>query len=81
MNPLTQQSVDLILKRRCRLVRLDPTDFSAHGLRSRFRTQAGQDRIPLIDTMRRSAHKSIQQSAGYYDEQEHAQHMPVRKNL
>jgi integrase len=76
--PLTPQSVNLILKKRCRLAGLDPADFSAHGLRSGFMTQAGRDGIPLVDAMRQSAHKSVQQAAGYYDEQEHAHSMSVR---
>lgn len=69
-NSLTPQSVNLILKNRCRMAGLDPADFSAHGLRSGFVTQAGRDGIPLVDAMRQSAHKSVQQAAGYYDEQE-----------
>jgi integrase len=77
-SPLTPQSVNLILKKRCRLAGLDPADFSAHGLRSGFMTQAGRDGIPLVDAMRQSAHKSVQQAAGYYDEQEHAQSRSVR---
>jgi integrase len=76
--PLTPQSVNLILKKRCRLAGLDPADFSAHGLRSGFMTQAGRDGIPRVDAMRQSAHKSVQQAAGYYDEQEHAQSRSVR---
>ena len=76
--PLTPQSINLILKKRCRLAGLDPVDFSAHGLRSGFMTQAGRDGIPLVDAMRQSAHKSVQQAAGYYDEQEHAQSRSVR---
>jgi integrase len=80
-NQLTPQSVNLILKKRCRMAGLDPADFSAHGLRSGFTTQAGRDDIPLIDARRQSAHKSVQQAAGYYDEQEHAQSMSVRIGL
>jgi integrase len=80
-NPLTPQSVNLILKKRCRMAGLDPADFSAHGLRSGFMTQAGRDGIPLVDAMRQSAHKSVQQAAGYYDEQEHAQSMSVRIDI
>ncbi len=76
--PLTPQSINLILKKRCRLAGLDPADFSAHGLRSGFMTQAGRDGIPLVDAMRQSAHKSVQQAAGYYDEHEHAQSKSVR---
>jgi integrase len=77
-NSLTPQSVNLILKKRCRTAGVDPADFSAHGLRSGFMTQAGRDGIPLMDAMRQSAHKSVQQVAGYYDEQEHAQSLSVR---
>ena len=77
-NPLTPQSVNLILKKRCRMAGLDPAEFSAHGLRSGFMTQAGRDGIPLVDAMRQSAHKSVQQAAGYYDEQEHAQSRSVQ---
>ena len=75
---LTPQSVNLILKKRCRMAGLDAAEFSAHGLRSGFMTQAGRDGIPLVDAMRQSAHKSVQQAAGYYDEQEHAQSLSVR---
>jgi integrase len=60
---LTPQTINLILKKRCRLAGLDPADFSAHGLRSGFMTQAGRDGIPLVDAMRQSAHKSVQQAA------------------
>jgi integrase len=80
-NSLTPQSVNLILKKRCRTAGLDPADFSAHGLRSGFMTQAGRDGIPLVDSMRQSAHNSVQQAAGYYDEQEHAQSLSVRIDI
>jgi integrase len=77
-NALTPQSVNLILKKRCRTAGLDPAEFSAHGLRSGFMTQAGRVGISPVDAMRQSAHKSVQQAAGYYDEQEHAQSRPFR---
>jgi integrase len=80
-NQLTPQSVNLILKKRCRMVGMDPADFSAHGLRSGFMTQAGRDGIPLVDAMRQSAHRSVQQASGYYDEQEHAQSRAVRIDI
>jgi integrase len=76
--PLTPQSINLLLKKRRRLAGLDPADLSAHGLRSGFMTQARQDRILLVDAMKQSAHKSVQQAAGYYDEQEHARSKSVR---
>jgi integrase len=60
---------------------LDPAEFSAHGLRSGFMTQAGRDGIPLVDAMRQSAHRSVQQASGYYDEQEHTQSRAVRIDI
>jgi integrase len=78
---LSPQSVNLIVKKRCERAGLNPTEFSAHGLRSGFMTQAGRDGIPLVDAMRQSAHKSVQQAAGYYDEHEHAQSLSVRVGL
>jgi integrase len=75
---LTAQSVNLILEKRCRMPGLDSAEFSAHGLRKGPMTQAGRDGIPLVGAMRQSAHKSVQQAAGYYDEQEHAQSQSVR---
>ena len=80
-NSLTPQSVNLILKKRCRMAGLDPAEFSAHGLRSGFMTQAARDGIPLVDAMHQSNHKSVQQAAAYYDEQEHAHSMSVRVGL
>ncbi len=61
--PLTPQSVNHILKKRCLLAGLDPTEFSAHRLRSGFMTQAGRGGVPLVDAMRQSTHKSVQQAA------------------
>ena len=77
-NQLTPRLVNLILKKRCRMAGLDPAEFSAHGLRSGFMTQAERDGIPLMDAMRQSAHKSHQRAAGYNDEQDHAHSMSVR---
>jgi integrase len=80
-NSLTPQSVNLILKKRCRMAGLDPAEFSAHGLRSGFMTQAGRDGISLVDAMRQSAHRSVQQASGYYDEQEYTQSRAVRIDI
>jgi hypothetical protein len=65
--------VNLNLKKRFRMVAEELADFSARVLRPGFRTQAGRDGVPLVDAMRQSAHKSIQQAASYNDQQEHAQ--------
>ena len=72
-NSLTPQSVNLMFKKRCRMAGMDPTDLSAHGLRSGLMMQAEREGIPLVDGLRLSAHKSVQQAACYYDELERAQ--------
>ena len=41
---LTPQAVNLIVKRRCVLAGLDPAEFSAHGLRSGYLTEAARAR-------------------------------------
>lgn len=64
---LTGQSVNLILKARCKQAGLDPASFSAHGLRSGFLTEAANRGIPLLEAMEQSRHKSINQAAGYYN--------------
>lgn len=65
---LTPQSVNLIIKNRCAKAGLDPAEFSAHGLRSGYLTEAGRQGIPLPDAMQQSQHKSIQQASSYYND-------------
>ncbi|WP_373696747.1 tyrosine-type recombinase/integrase [Microvirga yunnanensis] len=79
-NSRTPQSVNLILRKRCRMAGVELADFSAHGLRSGFMTRAGRDGIPLVDAMRQSAHRSVQQASGY-DKQEHTQSREVRIDI
>ncbi|MBB5577862.1 integrase [Rhizobium paranaense] len=61
--PLTPQSVNLILKSRCKQAGLDPEAFSAHGLRSGYLTAAADRGIPLQEAMQQSLHKSVTQAA------------------
>ncbi|MFQ6180352.1 site-specific integrase [Sinorhizobium meliloti] len=68
--PLTPQSVNLILKGRCRQAGLDPALFSAHGLRSGYLTEAANRGIPLSEAMQQSLHKSVTQAASYYNNAE-----------
>ncbi|MGH0315143.1 site-specific integrase [Sinorhizobium meliloti] len=68
--PLTSQSVNLILKRRCEQAGLDPALFSAHGLRSGYLTEAANRGIPLPEAMQQSLHKSVTQAASYYNNTE-----------
>jgi integrase len=67
---LTGQGVNLILKRRIKMAGLDPTLYSAHGLRSGFLTEAARQGVPLPEAMAQSQHKSVQQAARYYNDQE-----------
>jgi integrase len=63
---LTDQGVNLILKRRIAMAGLDPVSFSAHGLRSGFLTEAARQGVPLPEAMAQSQHTSVQQAARYY---------------
>jgi integrase len=49
---------------------LDPTLFSAHGLRSGYLTEAANRGIPLPEAMQQSLHKSVSQAASYYNNAE-----------
>jgi len=65
---LTPQSVNTILKERCALAGLDPKDFSAHGLRAGFLTEAANRDIPIQDAMQQSRHRSLAQASSYYND-------------
>lgn len=75
---LDPQSVNAVLKTRCRRADLDPVLFSAHGLRSGFMTEAGRRGVPLPEAMRLSQHRSVQQAARYYNEAELDRGLAVR---
>lgn len=75
---LTPQSVNLILKGRCKQAGLDPTLFSAHGLRSGYLTEAANRGIPLPEAMQQSLHKSVTQAARYYNDTERKQGRAAR---
>ncbi|OCP08438.1 MULTISPECIES: tyrosine-type recombinase/integrase [unclassified Ensifer] len=76
--PLSPQSVNLILKARCQQAGLDPTSFSAHGLRSGYLTEAANRGIPLPEAMQQSLHKSVTQAARYYNDAERKQGRAAR---
>ncbi len=67
---LTPQSVNLVLKSRCKLAGLDVEEFSAHGLRSGYLTEAANRGVPLQEAMQQSLHKSVPQAASYYNNAE-----------
>jgi integrase len=65
---LDPQSVNLILKTRIKAAGLDPSAYSAHGLRSGFLTEAANRGISLPEAMQQSRHKSTAQAASYYND-------------
>lgn len=67
---LTPQSINLIVKRRCVMAGLEPREFSAHGLRSGYLTEAARQGVALPEAMQQSQHRSVQQAASYYNEAE-----------
>jgi integrase len=46
---------------------LEPGEFSAHGLRSGYLTEAANRGIPLPEAMEQSRHRSVQQASSYYN--------------
>ncbi|KAB1115246.1 site-specific integrase, partial [Neorhizobium galegae] len=60
------QSVNAIIKQRAAMAGLDRGEFSAHGLRSGYLTEAANLGIPLPEAMEQSRHRSVQQASSYY---------------
>lgn len=56
---LTAQSVALIIKRRAKLIGLDPSGYSGHSLRSGLATSAGQHGVEERIAMRQTRHRSV----------------------
>lgn len=67
---LSPGGVNHIVKHRLRLAGYDPADYSAHGLRAGYLTQAAKDGVALPEAMRQSQHRSVQQAANYYNDAE-----------
>ncbi|MBY3203484.1 site-specific integrase [Rhizobium laguerreae] len=64
---LDPKAVNDIVKRRVAAAGLEPGEFSAHGLRSGYLTEAANRRIPLLEAMEQSRHRSVQQASSYYN--------------
>ena len=62
---LDPQSINAILKQRAEMAGLDSGEFSAHGLRSGYLTEAANRGIPLPEAMEQSRHRSVQQASSY----------------
>ena len=65
--PLDPKAVNDIVKQRAEMAGLDPGEFSAHGLRSGYLTEAANRGIPLPEAMEQSRHRSVQQASQYYN--------------
>lgn len=66
--PLDPKAINDILKQRVRMAGLEPGEFSAHGLRSGYLTEAANRGIPLPEAMEQSRHRSVQQATSYYND-------------
>jgi integrase len=75
---LDPQSVNAMIKSRCAAAGLDPGEFSAHGLRAGYLTEAARAGVPLPEAMQQSRHRSVQQAARYYNEGEIARGKAAR---
>ncbi|MGO4440970.1 tyrosine-type recombinase/integrase [Rhizobium sp. RAF56] len=64
---LDPKAVNDIVKQRAKMAGLDPDEFSAHGLRSGYLTEAADRGIPLPEAMEQSRHRSVQQASSYYN--------------
>lgn len=60
-------AVNAIVKQRAVMAGLDPGEFSAHGLRSGYLTEAANRGVPLPEAMEQSRHRSVQQASSYYN--------------
>ncbi|NNH65900.1 site-specific integrase [Rhizobium laguerreae] len=64
---LDPQSVNAIIKQRAEMAGLETGEFSAHGIRSGYLTEAANRGIPLPEAMEQSRHRSVQQASSYYN--------------
>ncbi|MEO0566500.1 MAG: tyrosine-type recombinase/integrase [Pseudomonadota bacterium] len=64
--PVSDAMLNDILKSRLALAGLKPKEYSAHGIRSGFMTEARNQGVPLEEAMAHSKHKSYQVASQYY---------------
>ncbi|GFP63726.1 hypothetical protein BCBD1442_30840 [Brucella ceti] len=64
---LEPSAINRIVKQRAQMAGLDAAEFSAHGLRSVYLTEAANSGIPLPEAMEQSRHRSVQQASDYYN--------------
>lgn len=78
---LTPQSINLIVKRRCALAGLEAREFSSHGLRSGYLTEAARRNVSLPEAMQQSLHRSVQQASSYDNDVERSQGRAARLGI
>lgn len=61
------KAINDIVKQRAAMAELEASEFSAHGLRSGYLTEAANRGIPLPEAMEQSRHRSVQQASSYYN--------------
>jgi len=64
---LDPKAINDIVKHRVKMAGLEHGEFSAHGLRSGYLTEAASRGIPLPEAMEQSRHRSVQQASSYYN--------------
>ena len=64
---LEPSAVNAIVKQRAEMAGLEPAEYSAHGLRSGYLTEASNRGVPLPEAMEQSRHRSVQQASSYYN--------------
>src|SRR5690606_18726215 len=67
---MSPAGINYMIKRRLALAGYDEADYSAHGLRAGYLTQAAKDGVALPEAMRQSQHQSMQQASSYYNDAE-----------
>ena len=58
--PITPQSVALVVKAACQAAKLDPAKYSGHSLRAGLVTQAAKNGVTVGDIMRQTGHRSAE---------------------
>jgi len=62
---ISPRTINLIVKRRIKMIGLNPESFGAHSLRAGFITESSNQGINLTEAMMLSGHKSIKVAQGY----------------
>lgn len=63
---VSDSMLNTVIKQRLKLAGLKPKDYSAHGIRSGFMTEARNQGVPLEEAMAHSKHRSYQVASSYY---------------